>query len=110
MRVAAWCYLMLIGWFLVARTKTLSWRAVALTLSAACIWAWAILFIEVGIAGLLGTDVGHQDAAVLIAGPTEEILKLAPAALIFVVARRRARRLSIVDFALLGMAAGLASS
>jgi hypothetical protein len=55
MRVAAWCYPMLIGWFLIARTKTLSWRAVALTMSAACIWAWAILFIEVGIAGMFVT-------------------------------------------------------
>src|SRR4051812_38758716 len=42
-RVAAWCYVMLVMWFLAARTKTLSWRAVALTLSAACVWAWVVL-------------------------------------------------------------------
>jgi hypothetical protein len=34
-----WCYWILVVWFLLARTKTLRWRFLALAFSAACVLA-----------------------------------------------------------------------
>ena len=102
-----WCYWILIVWFLLARTKTLRWRLLALTFSAACVLAPLIGLVEVALARATGMDVNARDGAVLLAGPVEEALKLLPLVGILLLARRRARRLAVVDCLLVGLAAGL---
>lgn len=102
-----WCYWILIVWFLLARTKTLSWGLVALTFTGACLLAPLIGLADVAVAGLLDADINGQDGAVLVAGPAEETLKLLPLGVLAVVARPRVRRLAVVDWLLLGLAAGL---
>jgi RsiW-degrading membrane proteinase PrsW (M82 family) len=107
MRPWLWCYWILLVWFLLGRTKTLSWRFLALTFSGASLLAPLIGLAEVAVAGLAGADVDARDGAVLIAGPLEETLKLVPLLVILPAARQRARRLGVVDHLLLGFAAGL---
>src|SRR6266545_467666 len=102
-----WCYWILIVWFLLARTKTLRWRLLALTFSAACVLAPLIGLVEVALARATGMDVNARDGAVLLAGPVEEALKLLPLVGILLLARKRARRLAVVDCLLVGLAAGL---
>ena len=103
-----WCWWILVVWFLLARTKTLTWRSLALTFSGACLLAPLIGVVELLVARVMGADVNARDGAVLIAGMVEEPLKLLPLLLVPVVAgRRRARRLAVADYLLLGLAAGL---
>ncbi|HEY8546148.1 MAG TPA: PrsW family glutamic-type intramembrane protease, partial [Acidimicrobiales bacterium] len=90
-----------------ARSRTLSWRAVALTFSAGSALALPIGWLEGPVADLVGAEVQFQDGAVLVAGPVEETLKLLPVAAVLVLARRRVQGFAVVDFLLLGYAAGL---
>lgn len=104
---ALWCYVILLQLFLLARTKTLSWRLAAGFFAAACLAAPLIGLADVLVAGLIGADINQQDGSVLVAGPVEEIGKLVPLLVLVVVARKRAARLSACDYLLLGGIAGL---
>lgn len=106
-RPALWSYAILIQLFLLARTKTLSWRFATGAFVAACVAAPLIGLADVVVARLIGADINLQDGAVLVAGPVEEVGKLVPLLLLLWFARRRAARLSACDFLLLGGIFGL---
>lgn len=102
-----WGYLGLALLFVAARTKTVSWRFVAAVFGTGCVLALPIGWAEFRLADLLGLEVEFADGAVLLAGPVEETLKLIPLAAVLLFARRRVRGFAVVDFLLLGYAAGL---
>jgi RsiW-degrading membrane proteinase PrsW (M82 family) len=108
-RVWLWCWGILALWFVLARTKTVTWRFVGLVglvgLAGAAL-APLVGVACVALAGPLGLDASSQDAAVTLA-PVEEVGKLLPLAALLIVARARARRFAVVDFLLVGLAAGL---
>jgi RsiW-degrading membrane proteinase PrsW (M82 family) len=105
-RVWLWCWSILVLWFALARTKTLTWRFVNLVGLSGAALAPMIGLACVAMAGPLGLDVTQQDAAVVLA-PVEEVGKLLPLAVLLVVALARARRFAVADFLLIGLAAGL---
>ena len=107
----AWlgCYWLLILWFLLARTKTLSWRAYALLFAVAVPWAGVVAALTVGLTAAAG-DVGGVAAdgpRTAIAAFGEEALKLAPLAVLAAVAPGRVRRFTGADWLLAGVALGL---
>ena len=106
-RLWLWGYVGLALLVLAARTRTVSWRVVALTFSAGCVLALPIGWVEMRVAELVGAEVEFQDGAVLIAGPVEETLKLLPLVAVLLFVRRRVRGFAVVDFLLLGYAGGL---
>ncbi len=91
---------------LLSRTKSLSWGAYARTFSLSALAAWPIGLIEMGIAAAAGWDPADQAAAVVIAAPVEETLKLLPLAAVMWFATNRWRRMGVADHLLLGLAAG----
>jgi RsiW-degrading membrane proteinase PrsW (M82 family) len=92
--------------FVLARSKTLSWAAYARAFSIAALVAPVIGRLEVLMGRSLGWEPAEQAPTVLIAGPVEETLKLWPLALLLWAARQRVRRMALVDFGLIGLAAG----
>jgi hypothetical protein len=102
------CYLLLLAWFLVARTKTVSWGLVAGLFALSVPWSAAIGWLQLDRAERLRISVVGEGASTAIAAFGEEALKLAPLAVLAVVAPARIRRLGVVDWVLLGLAAGLA--
>jgi hypothetical protein len=107
----AWlgCYWLLVLWFLLARTKTVSWRAYALLFVVAVPWAGVIAALTVGLTAAAG-DVGGVAAdgpRTAIAAFGEEALKLAPLAVLAAVAPGRVRRFTGADWLLAGVALGL---
>jgi hypothetical protein len=105
-RVWLWCWGILALWFVLARTKTVTWRFVSLVGFAGCLVAPLVGLACVALAAPLGLDVTAQDAAVVL-GPVEEAGKLVPLAMLLLVARRRVGRFAVVDFLLVGLASGL---
>jgi A nuclease of the HNH/ENDO VII superfamily with conserved WHH len=105
-RVWLWCWGILALWFVLARTKTVTWRFVGLVGLAGAALAPLVGLACVALAGPLGLDASGQDAAVVLA-PVEEVGKLLPLAALLVVARARVRRFAVVDFLLVGLASGL---
>jgi hypothetical protein len=105
----AWlgCYWLLILWFLLARTKTLSWRTYALLFAAAVPWAGVIAVVTTSLTSAAGLGVAADGPRTAIAALGEEALKLAPLAVLAAVAPRRVARFSGTDWLLSGVALGL---
>jgi hypothetical protein len=91
---------------LLSRSKSLSWGAYSRTFSLSALAAWPIGLIEIGIAQAVGWDPADQAAAVVIAAPVEETLKLLPLAAVMWCATNRWHRMGVADHLLLGLAAG----
>ena len=98
-------WLLLQVWLL-SRSKSVSWALCARTLSLSALLAWPIGVMEIGIAAVAGWSPADQASSVVIAGPVEETLKLAPLAAVIWLAANRARRMGVADHLLLGLAAG----
>ena len=111
-------YYLLIGWFLLARTKTLSWRFVSFWFTGSLLWSLVIVKVTSTLAlaatqthvgsVTIGGNVRADGPSIAIAGVGEECLKLFPLAIAGLVAARRLPRLAVVDVALLGLTSGLA--
>jgi hypothetical protein len=102
------CVWVVIVWFFLARTKSLTWSAY-MRFFAACIpWSVAIGVVSGLLAVSKGLAVDSAGPSMAIAGLTEECLKLLPLALVAAAAPRRAARFATVDWLLLGMASGTA--
>ncbi len=101
------CSLMLLGWLLLAPTKTLRWSSIFRLFSLTALWAFAIAFLCQRMAADLGLPVGSAGPSVAIAAVMEESLKLVPLAVIAFLAPGRARRFAATDWALLGLASGM---
>ncbi len=108
MAVYFWMQYVLVQFWLLARTKTITWRGFG--------WAFALGAFAAPLIGVLdnlvsqafGWQTSDAEALVWVAGPVEEALKLLPLIVLGIVARNRWRRLSIADFILLGAASGAA--
>ena len=101
------CALMLVGWLAVTPTKTLRWVSVLRLFSATALWALLIALVCRRLSGDVGLPVRSAGPTVGIAAIMEETLKLAPLAVLGFLAPGRLRRLSAVDWGLLGLAAGM---
>jgi hypothetical protein len=101
------CFWILVVWFFLARTKTITWVGLARVFSLGVVWAWVIAWISYRLAGWAGLEVDTLGAGTAIAAFTEESLKLVPLIVLVVVAPGRVRRFAAVDWLLLGLASGL---
>jgi len=97
-------------WFLLMRTKTLTWSGYTRMFTVSLVWAFAIGLVATSLTDIAGIGpVSSSDGAGIgIASVVEECLKLVPLAVVGLVAPLRARRLSVADWFLLGWASGLA--
>jgi heme/copper-type cytochrome/quinol oxidase subunit 3 len=100
-------YLLLI-WFFLARTKTLSWQFIAATFAVALPWSFAIGLIGVELAGTGGLSPGSFGSGTALAALLEESLILLPLLVLTAVAPSRVRRFSVADWLLAGLTLGLA--
>lgn len=112
MRAYLGCLWVVIAWFALARTKTLTWSGYLRFFTACVLWS-----VGIGVfAAPIATQVAQLDAVaatgtgaqIAIAGIVEEVGKLAPVVLLVLLAPRRAARFASVDWLLLGLAAGTA--
>jgi hypothetical protein len=101
------CFWILLLWFAVARTKTVTWGSVARMFAVGVVWSWVIAWTSFRLVELSGVGVNSAGPGTAIAAFAEESLKLVPLAVVAIVAPGRARRFAAVDWLLLGLAAGL---
>ena len=112
--VSGSCLVLLLWWYALARTKTLSWRAVSVVFSAAIAWAPVVAWVTTKLSGRVAEalhyplgGVSLAGASTAIAGFGEEALKLVPLLLLVLLAPGRVRRFATVDWLLVGFASGL---
>lgn len=101
-----------IAWFALVRTKTLTWSGYLGFFTACVPWSVAIGALTTTMATSMARyeflGVSEVGARVAIAGITEEAGKLAPIVILALFAPRRAARLATIDWLLLGLASGTA--
>lgn len=113
MRAYAGCLWVVIAWFLLGRTKSLTWSGFMRFFAACVPWSVGIgalstwLAHRVAVVEVLG-GVSEAGARMAIAGIVEEVGKLVPILLVALLAPRRASRFGAVDWLLLGVASGTA--
>ena len=101
------CVAMLLGWLAVIPTKTVRWVSALRLFSVSALWALVIGALSMNLAGSVNLAVRDPGPSIGIAAMVEETLKLAPLALIGVLAPGRIRRFAPVDWILLGLACGM---
>jgi hypothetical protein len=101
------CWLVLVAWFLLARTKTLRWSWTARLFVGGIVVALATALVSELLASWVGLDPSDSGVAVGIAGTFEEVAKLSPLLVLCLLAPARVRRFSPVDWMLAGVATGL---
>lgn len=112
MRAYLGCLWVVVAWFTLARTKTLTWSGF-LGFFALCVpWSIGIGLVTTVMAGQVPQidmfAVTETGAQVAIAGVVEEAGKLMPVAVLVLLAPRRTARFATVDWFLLGLASGTA--
>lgn len=117
LRVFVAVYWLLLVWFFLARTRTVSWRAVAGMFAVGVVWAGVVGLALRGLAQQVGAhhfgsvtvpgQVRGLGPMVAIAGVGEESAKLVPLVVVAVVAAVRVRRFAVTDWLLLGFASCL---
>lgn len=110
-------YWLLVVWFLLLRTKTVSWRLVAGLFALGLPWSlgMGLLSQHLAVAATSRTfsgvtihgSVSSLGPSVAIAGLVEESLKLVPLALLALLVPDRVRRFTVADWLLVGFASGL---
>lgn len=108
LRAYAWSFVMLVVWFVLVRTKTLSWGGVLRWFSACVAWSAAIGWVTLRVADQLGLSASSHGSGTALAGFLEESGKLVPLLVLAVLAPGRVRRFGAGDWALLGFASGVA--
>src|SRR5690606_13313510 len=112
MRAYLGCLWVVVAWFALARTKTLTWSGF-LSFFAMCVpWSVGIGLVTTIMAGHVAQidllAVSETGAQVAIAGIVEEAGKLVPIVGLALLAPRRAARFATIDWLLLGLASGTA--
>ncbi|WP_369372665.1 hypothetical protein AB1046_04285 [Promicromonospora sp. Populi] len=112
MRAYLGCLWVVIAWFLLARTKTLTWSGYLRFFSLCVLWSVGIGVLATALAAqvaqidlLAANETGAQ---VAIAGIVEESGKLVPVVVLALLAPRRVARFAAIDWLLLGVASGTA--
>lgn len=98
--------LLVVVWFVMARTKTLTWSTVAAVFSLSVGLAVVVGRVSREAALWAGVLPVSDGAVVAVAAFTEESWKLLPLLVLAMVAPGRVRRYAAVDWAVLGFAAG----
>jgi hypothetical protein len=108
----------LVLWFWLARTKTVSLAFVTAWYGICILWSAVIAVVTTVLADALSEEIvpgittgggpGSDGASIVIAGIGEESLKVLPLAVFALCAARRAARWSAGDVLLLGVVSGLA--
>ena len=106
--LGAWlgCMWVVMAWFWMARTKTVSWRLVSRVFAISIPWAGAIGWLSLRIVDTAGVGIDSAAAQMVVAGIVEELCKLAPLVVLALLAPGRVRRLLVCDWLLLGAASG----
>jgi hypothetical protein len=99
---------LLVIWFFLARTKTLSWQSIAGLFSACLPWSVGVGIISQAIAQAAGLPVDSLGARTAIAALTEQSLNLLPLLALALLFPSRVKRFSVADWLLVGFASGLA--
>lgn len=99
-------YVLLFQLAWLSRSRTVSFATLLRFTAVGFVLVWPVALAEGTLAGALGADPAGVYAHTYIAVSVEELAKLAPLLLVFVLARRRARRMSAVDHLLLAAATG----
>ncbi|GAA3761430.1 PrsW family glutamic-type intramembrane protease [Salinactinospora qingdaonensis] len=89
-----------------SRSRTVGFAALMRALLAGALVTVPIVAAELALAAAVGLSADSPLAYAYIAVPVEEIGKLAPMVLLWLVARRRFQRFAAVDFLLLAAASG----
>lgn len=92
---------------LMLRSRGLALTSYFSMVVAATLWSPVIFAIQSVVMTGLGWSSTDDESSVWVAGPTEEVLKLVPLAVVIVFSRNRASRFGIVDHILLGAACGV---
>lgn len=106
--LGAWlgCMWVVMAWFWMARTKTVSWGLVSRVFAISIPWAGAIGWLSLRIVDTAGVGIDSAAAQMVVAGIVEELCKLAPLVVLALLAPGRVRRLLVCDWLLLGVASG----
>ncbi len=104
LRIWLWLYALLVAWFVVARTRTVSWRLVAGLFATSLWWSMPIAVVSIWLSGRAG-GARADGPRIVIVGMTEESLEPGSTGAAGVAAPGRVRR--VVDWLLLGLASGL---
>ncbi|MGY4645722.1 toxin glutamine deamidase domain-containing protein [Cellulomonas sp. URHB0016] len=107
-RAYAWSFAMLVVWFLLVRTKTVSWAGTARWFSLCVAWSAVIGWFTLRVADALDLSPSSDGSATALAGFLEESGKLIPLLVLAVLAPGRVRRFGAGDWAVLGFASGAA--
>ena len=99
-------YLLLFQLVLLARSRTVSFATLLRVTALGALLLWPIALVSALVSGALGLDTGDVFSRTYVAVTVEELGKLTPLLLFVLIARRRMRRLSAVDFLLLAAASG----
>jgi hypothetical protein len=112
MRAYLGCLWVVIAWFALARTKTLTWSGYLRFFTLCMPWSIGIGMFATAMAAQVAQinflAVSETGAQVAIAGIVEEVGKLVPVVLLVLVAPRRTARFAAVDWVLIGVASGTA--
>ncbi|PUB19862.1 protease prsW family protein [Promicromonospora sp. AC04] len=112
MRAYLGCLWVVVAWFALARTKTLTWSGFLRFFTLCVPWSVTIGILTTVMAGQVAQidliAVSETGAQVAIAGIVEETGKLVPVVLLALLAPRRAARFATADWLLLGLASGTA--
>lgn len=92
--------------FLLGRTRTVSWRAVARMMALSTQWALVVALLTTVVGTWAGMRASDDGMRIALAAFLEEPGKLAPLFLLALVAPGRVRRMAMVDWALMGFACG----
>ncbi len=99
---------LLVLWFFLARTKTLSWQSLAGLFSIGLVWSVMVGLITRNPAlGTSQVEVDDLGARTALAAASEPSLIMVPLLLLVVLAPTRIRGFSVTDWLLAGLVAGL---
>lgn len=101
-------FVLLVVWFVLVRTKTVSWRTTARVFSACVVWSAVIGWFTLRVADQIDLWPSSDGSGIALAGFLEESGKLVPLLVLVVVAPGRVRRFAAGDWAVLGFTSGVA--
>ncbi|MBB2923738.1 hypothetical protein [Cellulomonas cellasea] len=107
-RVYVGSVVLLVVWFVLARTKTLSWATTARLFGVAVLWSAFLGWFTLQVAAALDLWPSSDGSGVALAGFLEETGKLVPLLVLALLAPGRVRRFSATDWSLVGFASGIA--
>ncbi|MEU3017338.1 PrsW family glutamic-type intramembrane protease [Nocardiopsis sp. NPDC007018] len=99
-------YLLLFQLALLARSRTVSFATLLRTCALGALTFWPLALLSGAVSEALGWGTDDVLSQTYVAVTVEEAGKLLPLLLLLALARRRARRLSAVDFLLIAAASG----